>query len=223
MHSYNNVLEVESLDVPAKLAPTLKENVMSKDTQIGDRIKGFRTKKKMTLEDAARESGIPASVIAGIEDHTVSPPLGDIICLAEAFKVSVGEVFGDSADAPFCIVRNDGRKSVSRFNAAGGNSGGYGYESLGYQKQNRQMEPFLVTLTPVKDPQLVQPNKHVGEEFLFVLEGQVDVNLGGHADTLRRGDSIYYDSNLPHVVSCHGNEPATILAVIYARKELMIF
>lgn len=196
---------------------------MIENNQIGDRIKGFRTKKKMSLEDTSRESGIPQSVIAGIEDHSISPPLGDIISLAEAFKVSVGEVFGDSADSPFCIVRNDDRKKVSRFNSADGKSGGYGYESLGYQKQNRQMEPFMVTLTPVADPTLVEANRHVGEEFLFVLQGEVDVKLSGHTDVLTAGDSIYYDSNLPHVVSCHGNEPATILAVIYARKELMIF
>jgi quercetin dioxygenase-like cupin family protein len=51
----------------------------------------------------------------------------------------------------------------------------------------------------------------------------VDVKLADHADVLNPGDSIYYDSNLPHVVSCHGDQPATILAVIYARKEIMVF
>jgi transcriptional regulator with XRE-family HTH domain len=196
---------------------------MSKNIQIGERIKNLRTRKQMSLDDASKESGIPQSIISGIEDLSVSPPLGDIISLAKAFQVSVGEIFGDSADSPFCIVRSDDRKTVSRFSSTSGKSGGYGYESLGHQKQNRQMEPFLVTLTPVEDPQLVEPNQHVGEEFLFVLEGQVEIRLSGHADVLNPGDSIYYDSNLPHVVSCHGNVPATILAVIYAKKELMIF
>ena len=195
---------------------------MSKNIQIGERIKSLRARKQMSLDDASKESGIPQSIISGIEDLSVSPPLGDIISLAKAFHVSVGEVLGDSADSPFCIVRSNDRKTVSRFSSASGKSGGYGYESLGHQKQNRQMEPFLVTLTPVEDPQLVEPNQHVGEEFLFVLEGLVEIRLAGHTDVLNPGDSIYYDSNLPHVVSCHGNDPATILAVIYARKELMI-
>ncbi len=195
---------------------------MSENVQIGERIKGFRTRKLMSLDQLAEESGIPRSVISGIEDLSVSPPLGQIISLAKAFNVSVGDLFGDSADSPFCIVRSGDRKTVSRFSPAGGNSGGYGYESLGHQKQNRQMEPFLVTLTPVPDPQQVVPNQHVGEEFLFVMEGEVEIRLSGHTDVLCQGDSIYYDSNLPHVVSCHGSDPATILAVIYARKELMI-
>lgn len=189
---------------------------------IGERIKNLRIRKQMSLDDVSRESGIPQATITGIEDLSVSPPLGHIISLAKVFRVSVGEVFGDSADSPFCIVRSDDRKTVSRFSAANGKSGGYGYESLGYQKQNRQMEPFLVTLTPVEDPRLVEPNQHVGEEFLFVLHGQVVIRLSGHTEILNPGDSVYYDSNLPHVVSCHGNDPATILAVIYAQKELMI-
>ena len=196
---------------------------MGKSVQIGETVRSLRTRKQMSLADLSRESGIAEPTLAGIEALSVAPPLGDIVSLAKALRVSVGEVLGDSADSPFCIVRSDDRETVSRFNSAGGRSGGYGYESLGHQKQNRQMEPFLVTLTPVDNPQLVEPNQHVGEEFLFVLEGSVEVRLSGHTDVLNPGDSIYYDSNLPHVVSCHGSDPATILAVIYAKKELMIF
>jgi len=134
----------------------------------------------------------------------------------------VGEIFGDCADSPFCIVRGDQRKSAPRFGTTSGNSGNYHYESLGHQKQNRKMEPFLVTLNPaeVRQP---EPNQHVGEEILFVLEGQVEVRLSDHTDILNPGDSIYYDSKLPHYVSCHGESPATILAVIYAEREMMIF
>ena len=193
-----------------------------KNVKIGEITKSLRLKKNMSIEDVSRASGLSESIISGIEDHSVSPPLGNIISLAKVFQVTVGEFFGDSADSPFCIVRSDDRKSVSRFSSTGGISGGYGYESLGHQKQNRQMEPFLVTLSPGKSAQ-VEPNQHVGEEFIFVLEGQVNVSLADHTDILNPGDSIYYDSNLPHVLSCQGDAPATIVAVIYAKKEMLIF
>ena len=192
-----------------------------KNFRIGDKIKSLRIRRKMSLEDVAEKSGISASTLAGIEDRSISPPLGYIISLAEVFRVTVGEFFEDSADSPFCIVRSDDRKSVPRFSSTGGKSAGYSYESLGHQKQNRQMEPFIVTLTPAETPQ-VEPNQHVGEEIIFVLSGQVEVRLADHTDILNPGDSIYYDSTLPHIVSCHGDAPATILAVIYARKEMMI-
>ena len=190
--------------------------------KIGEKVKSLRIEKGMSIEDVSQKSGIPASTISGIEDHTISPPLGNIVSLANAFQTTVGEFFGDSADSPFCIVRSDNRKTVSRFSSTGGKSGGYSYESLGHQKQNRQMEPFLVTLTPAETFP-VEPNQHDGEEIIFVLEGKVDVSLADHTDILNPGDSIYYDSSLPHVVSCHGDDPATILAVIYAKKEMVIF
>lgn len=189
--------------------------------RVAEKIAKLRAEKNMSLQQVAEQAGLDEATLAGIEAQAISPPLGQIISLAKVFRVSVGEIFGDSADAPFCIVRNDNRKTVSRFNSTDSKAGGYSYESLGQQKQNRQMEPFLVTLTP-RESLPVEPNQHVGEEIIFVLEGQVEVRLSEHTDILNPGDSIYYDSNLPHVVSCHGKEPATILAVIYARKEMLI-
>lgn len=189
---------------------------------IGERIKGLRIEKGLSINDIAEKSGISAAAVAGIEDQTLSPPLGYIVSLAKAFQVTLGELFGDSADSPFCIVRSNDRKTVPRFAATAGKSGNYSYQSLGHQKQNRQMEPFLVTLAPTESRQL-EPNQHDGEEILFVLEGQVEVRLADLTDILNPGDSIYYDSTLPHVVSCHGDSPATILAVIYAKKEMIIF
>ncbi len=188
---------------------------------IGKKIKALRIKKEMSIEDVSKKTGISEDVILEIEENKVSPPLGNIVSLADVLRVTVGELFGDSADSPFCIVRSDNRKAVSRFSSVVGKSSGYSYESLGHRKQNRQMEPFLVTLTPTENFKL-EPNQHVGEEIIFVLEGQVEVRLADHTDILNPGDSIYYDSTLPHIVSCHGNDPATIFAVIYAKKEMLI-
>jgi len=193
-----------------------------KTGSIGEKINSLRDKKGMTLEEVAKECGISEATLAGIEDQSISPPLGNIVSLANVFNVAVGEIFGDSADSPFCIVRGDDRKTVARFSPKGGKSSGYNYESLGYKKQNRHMEPFLVTLKPA-EVLPTEPNQHAGEEIIFVLEGKVEVRLADHTDILNPGDSIYYDSDLPHVVSCHGDEPATIFAVIYAEKEMHIF
>ena len=91
----------------------------------------------------------------------------------------------------------------------------------GLQKKNRQMEPFLVTLNP-KQEQDVLANRHSGEEFIYVLEGKVEVSLLDHKAILNPGDSIYYDSSVPHIISCHGDTSAKILAVIYIGEEMII-
>ncbi len=192
-----------------------------KTTKVGQRIKELRVAKGLSLEDVVAKSGIAETTLAGIERHLISPPLGTLVCLAKVLEVSVGDFFGETGDAAYCIVRSGDRKTVSRFNSSNGKTSGYSYEALGQQKKKRQMEPFLVTLSPTEVRQ-VEPNQHIGEEFLFVLEGKVEVRLLDHTDILDPGDSIYYDSTMPHIVACHGEQPATILAVIYAKDEMII-
>lgn len=188
---------------------------------VGVKLQELRKNEGLSIEQLSSQTGIPEKTLKQIEDEQLSPPLGNIISLAKAFTVPVGIFFGDTGDSPFCIVRSDARTSVSRFESARSDSCGYRYEGLGLQKKNRQMEPFLVTLDPGGKRES-EPNKHIGEEFIFVLKGQVEVTLQDHKDILNPGDSIYYDSNIPHVIGCHGIEPATILAVIYAREEMII-
>ncbi len=167
---------------------------------IGEKIQTLRKTKDITIAELARQSGISESILQKAEQENVSPPLGNIVNLAKFFDVPVGEFFGESGDSPFCIVRSEERQEVSRFSAEYSMSCGYTYQGLGQQKRNRQMEPFLVTLNPIQGAE-PEANQHVGEEFIFVLEGQVMVRLEDHQEVLNPGDSIYYDSNVPHIIS----------------------
>jgi transcriptional regulator with XRE-family HTH domain len=192
------------------------------DVKVGERIKKIREDKSISLEDAARRAGLSSADLSKIEDHMVSPHLGALVRLSKALDVPLGYFFADEPDEPFCLVRRDEREVVSRFASTEGQSYGYSYEALGYTKKDRKMEPFVVTLTPPEVPQ-IDPNQHAGEEFIYILEGEVEVKLGDSTDVLRPGDSIYYDSNIPHVVACHGDKPAKIVAVIWPGEEMMIF
>ncbi|MBM9603731.1 helix-turn-helix domain-containing protein [Desulfopila inferna] len=188
---------------------------------VAEKIKSLRKAQRLSLEELSRQSGISETLLREMESDKISPPLGNIINLAKVFEVPVGDFFGDSGDSPFCITRSGDRATVTRFGSTSGESNGYSYQGLGQQKRNRQMEPFLVTLNPA-DPRKVEPNQHIGEEFIFVLQGKVEVSILDHKDVLNPGDSMYYDSNVPHKISAHGDEPATILAVIYAKEEMII-
>lgn len=188
---------------------------------IGEKIKSLRQEKGVSLQEVASRTGIPEPTLVDVEEHKLSPPLGNIVSLAQVLEVPVGDFFGDSGDSPFSIVRSEDRQGVSRFNAEYSKSCGYSYQGLGQHKRNRQMEPFIITLNPTENTE-VEPNQHIGEEFIFVLEGRVEVSLLDYRDVLEPGDSIYYDSNVPHIISCHGVAPARILAVIYAKEEMII-
>ena len=194
---------------------------MTEDIKVGEKIKKLREEKSISPEKLAGKIGISPAELTEIEDQMISPSLGMLINLSKALKVPMGLFFDEEPEEPFCLVRAGERKSVSRFASVDGLSYGYTYESLGSAK-NRKMEPFLVTLTPPEALEIA-PNRHAGEEFIFVLEGQVEVELDGHKEVLSPGDSIYYDSNIPHVVSSCGDHKAKIVAVISSEEEMIIF
>ena len=187
------------------------------EMHIGEKIKQLREDQALSLEELAKRVGVSPSVLNQIENHLVSPPLGTLIKIAHALAISVSDFFGGEGGT-VSLVRKDERKKVSRFASKDGVNYGYSYESLGFDKKDRQMEPFLVTLekTPMEAKSL---SSHPGEEFIFVLEGKVLVQLGDHTDILLPGDSIYYDANILHHVGCHEGEHSKILAVLWAPKE----
>jgi transcriptional regulator with XRE-family HTH domain len=189
---------------------------------ISEKIKKLREEKELSIAEVAERAGLPEDMLVAFEQHNNSLSLGSIIRLAKAFNVPVGSLFGENGESPFSIVRVEDRAMVSRFGSSRDESCGYSYQSLGQNKRNRHMEPFLVTLNPAEAHE-AKANDHVGEEFLYVLEGQVEVILDDYRDVLKPGDSIYYDSDVPHIVRCLGDKPATILAVIHVQQEMIIF
>jgi transcriptional regulator with XRE-family HTH domain len=193
----------------------MQKNDQEQYLQIGEKVKRFREDNNLTLQDMAERTGFSTAVLSQIENHLISPPLGTLIRLARALNLRPGHFFDQHADRPFTLVRKEERRPVSRFASKRGVQYGYSYESLGHDMKDRHMEPFLVTLEPatLASP---KPASHEGEEFLFVLEGEMVVTLGDLSDVLQPGDAIYYDSNIPHLVQCQGEQKALILAVIYS-------
>ena len=195
----------------------MEEEKKSSELTIGEKIRDLREKRGFSLQDMANRTGYSSAILSQIENHMVSPPLGALIKLAKALEVKVGTFFGDEPRESYAIVRKDERRNISRFASKEGVNYGYSYESLGFDKKDRHMEPFLVSLEPatVKSEKL---STHEGEEFIFILEGEMEAILGTHKDILYAGDCIYYDSTVPHKVQCHGNISTKILAVIWTPR-----
>jgi transcriptional regulator with XRE-family HTH domain len=192
----------------------MEEEKKSQELRVGEKIRELRESKGLSLQEMASRTGYSSALLSQVENHFISPPLGGLIKIAKALEVKVGTFFGDEPRESYAIVRRDERKHISRFASKEGVSYGYSYESLGFDKKDRQMEPFLVSLEPatVKSEKL---SSHDGEEFIFILEGEMEAILGDHKDVLYPGDCIYYDSTIPHKVQCHREIPTKILAVLW--------
>ncbi len=192
----------------------MEEKKETNEIPVGEKIKTLREQKGLLLKDVADRTGFSSALISQMENHLVSPSLGTLIKLAKALDVKVGDFFGESHEDPYTIVRKDEQKTVSRFASKEGVKYGYSYGSLGFDLKNRHMEPFIVTLEPATI-KTSKTSTHEGEEFIYVLEGEMEVILGNHRDVLYPGDSIYYDSTIPHRVQCHQERNTKILAVLY--------
>lgn len=192
---------------------------MARSMEIGKKIRELREDSGLTLQEIAERTGYSSALISQFENHMVSPPLGALVKLSKALGIEVGDFFGEAAHHNFILVRSDDRETVSRVASRDGVSLGYTYEALGFGLSGHHMEPFVVTFEPVaiKEKHL---SVHEGEEFLYVLEGRVRIRLGEHSDILDPGDSVLFRCSTPHHITCEGDDPAKILAVIYTGIEI---
>jgi len=183
---------------------------------VGERVRQVRDKQGLSLADVSQRTDIDISMLSQIEEGIVAPPLGIIIKLAKALEMRMGYFISGEQDMPYTIVRHRDRKVVSRYDSKKAKYYGYEYESLAPHKKDRHMEPFLVTLEPAETEE--ERSTHDGQEFIFVLQGQMEVRLGEEVHLLDPGDAIYYDSTVPHLVKTHGQKTTKILAVLYTEK-----
>ena len=180
---------------------------------VGENVKKIREKKGLNLQDISQRTGLSVSLLEEIEEGRVSPPLGTIIKLAKALNMKMGYFISGGENQPYTIVRKDNKKIISRYDSTKSDKYGYEFISLAPHKKDRHMEPFIVTLEPSVEE---ESSTHDGQEFIYVLQGAMEVRLDKETYVLEPGDSIYYDSTTPHLVKCHGNDKTRILAVLYA-------
>src|ERR1044072_2057971 len=117
------------------------------DYNIGAKIKKLRLAKKLTLQAVAKETGFSPALISQIENNNVSPPIATLSKIAKFFDVKIGIFFAENEeDGLFEVVAATDRKTIPGVISGAGTSQGYSYESLSFHKQNKKMEPFLLTI-----------------------------------------------------------------------------
>lgn len=181
--------------------------------QVGEKIKQIREFQNVSLEELGARSGLSVELIKQIEDAQAYPSLSPLIKIARALGVRLGTFLDDDVSSNCVLVKKDEHRKTVRFTSKETKVGDLDFEPLGYNKRDRYMEPFLITADPEesKEPLI---SSHEGEEFLYVLEGELVVTYGKDTYILEPGDSIYYDSVVPHNVRA-GARPAKFVAVVY--------
>jgi transcriptional regulator with XRE-family HTH domain len=188
---------------------------MNPDNIVGTRIKSLRESQSIDLEEMSARTGLDAEQITRIESDKDLPSLAPLIKIARALGVRLGTFLDDKDESGPVISRKNSREKGFSFSTNQTASRTHmDYYSLSADKSGRHMEPFIIRVAP-KEKAGFQLSSHEGEEFIFCLEGAIEVIYGEESHILGEGDSIYYDSIVAHHVHAADAEGATVLAVVY--------
>ncbi len=201
--------------------PPQKENKIKEEVaalNLGNKIRNLRKARALTLQEVAHLTGLSKPLLSQIENNIAAPPIATLVKISTALGVKISHFFQDpERNDRVVVVRKDERYSVKKlFHHKDESKVGYRWESLAYPMVGKQMEPFIVEIEPRKEEELLY-NDHIGEEFHFVMAGKVEFKTAEQTHLLEKGDSLYFDSSIPHALRGIGGV-AKSLIIVYAPR-----
>ena len=176
--------------------------------QIADRLREMREVLDISPDEAAESCAIAKEQYLGFESGEVDIPVSILHRMARKFNLDLTTLL--TGEEPhmhsYTLTRKDKGTSVDRRKA-------YKYQALAGNFQNRKGDPFLVSVDPKKEL-TVDYNSHPGQEFNYLIEGRLKIFIGNKEMILEPGDSIYFNSGLPHGMLALENKTAKFLAII---------
>ena len=177
--------------------------------QIALRLQGLRDALELTTAEAAAQAEMSEQEYIAMESGECDLSVSTLQKVAHSFNVTLDELmFGEEPRMnAYFLTRKGTGISIERTKA-------YKYESLASGFKNRIADPFIVTVEPKPENTPVYYNAHQGQEFNMVMEGKLQLNINGKEIILNPGDSIYFDSTLPHGMKALDGETVKFLAII---------
>jgi mannose-6-phosphate isomerase-like protein (cupin superfamily) len=174
------------------------------EESFGKKIRTLREEKGITLETLSQETGYPMDVLTDVEEGRIAPPVSLVLQLSRTFKIDIEQIQGGQ----------DKEASKRRAKSHKKRVASYAYTSLTKPGEDKHLRAYLVTIDPETDHKGAEYH-HEGEEFVYVLNGGVTIQVGQNSTTLKRGGSLSFNSSLHHKLSNPTKEKTELLVVIY--------
>jgi transcriptional regulator with XRE-family HTH domain len=172
-------------------------------TPVGKKIKTVRTQKKMTLDQVANETGCSIDYLKQVESGQEMPPVGTLLQIARALQIDSG-----------FLLKTQEKIRRQRSQALAKRTDNYAYTTLASGADHKHLKAFRIQIEAQKAHKGVG-YQHEGEEFIYVLSGQVTVAVGDHLNHLAPAESIHFNSGIRHSIKNTGKEDAELLVVLY--------
>jgi transcriptional regulator with XRE-family HTH domain len=177
---------------------------------IAKRIRKRRRELDWTLDDLAKTTGLSKGHLSQIENGEKIPPIGTLTKIAFGLDIQISTLITGGAvsqsTTKIAMGKKEDRMPIVHTEASPNTM----YESFNFTKQDRFMDTYIVTMGPDFPP---TPMMHVGQEFVYTIEGVHEFFYDGQIYRLDPGDAIYFDSDRPHMGRCIGKDPAKLLVV----------
>jgi transcriptional regulator with XRE-family HTH domain len=179
---------------------------------LGDKIRTLRKKLGMTQKELAEQVGLTPSFISQLEKNLISPSLDSLLKLSE--KLNTQPIYfltdGESGPLQKMVIKPGERQDIQLPTLKGSD---IKLELLVSDVLNRRMEPYLLTM---KKGAAIDGHfyGHEGDEFAYVMEGELEVEIQDEKQLLRQGDSLYIESTFPSKWANTGKGDAVILWVL---------
>jgi quercetin dioxygenase-like cupin family protein/DNA-binding XRE family transcriptional regulator len=181
-------------EVAEVVEPTL--SVMLERYAIGQKLRALRLRRKMGLVELGKHTSLSPSLLSKIERGKVCPPLGTLLRISMVFSVGLDHFFSDDRDAHVVAVTraSERRRFPDNPDVA---KPAYMFESLDFGATDRSSSSFLAHFEPLEREE-AEAHVHEGNETIYLISGRLELTVGTERIELEPGDSVYFDSTVPH-------------------------
>jgi transcriptional regulator with XRE-family HTH domain len=189
----------------------------------GAALKALRLERGWSLSEVSKRTGMPLSSLSKIENDKMDLTLDKLLRITVALETDIGALFTPPSP-PYSQGEGGGRRSITRAGEGKAIETHIGqYRYLAYELLNKHSIPIIIDVTAKSLEEFGEFNRHPGEEILYVIEGELDLYTSMYLPVnLKKGDSMYFDSNMGHAYVAAGSEPCRILSVCVAPESELL-
>jgi quercetin dioxygenase-like cupin family protein len=173
------------------------------------KMKNLRRRKKISLTELSEKTGYSEAYLKKIEENEVIAPVSVILSVAQAFSVATEDLLLSRQ-----AKKQRNKEIKERKETFDKRTENYSYKVLTPRGKHKHLNAFKVTIEPLQEHRAVAYH-HTGEEFIYVLSGEMEIKIGRTVHGLKTGESIHFDSSKSHILRSISKKPTVILVTIY--------